>query len=81
MPYKALTFVEIGGRRFSPGDEISDSDLEEGEDIQALINGGAVSEDMDASVHEAHLTPEEEVVSEAENILKANDEGSGQTNA
>src|SRR4029077_16510363 len=47
-PYKALTHVHLPviEKDYKPGDEIPDADLEEagqtGDDIQSLIDGGAI---------------------------------------
>lgn len=74
--YKALTFIELGDTKFSPGSKITKSALEDagqGEGgIEALLSSGAISEDMDAPVLEAHTAPEPE-----EGVITASDEGSG----
>lgn len=58
--YKALTFVNLPGtdKRVAPGGTITAADFEAAkqteEDIQSLIDGGAISEDMDAELHPDH---------------------------
>lgn len=60
MPYKALTHVNLPfvEKRFNPGDSIKKSELAEAqqtdEDIQKLIDNGAISEDMNAELHRDH---------------------------
>jgi hypothetical protein len=82
MPYKALTYIMLGEEKISPGDEISDEQLADAgqneEHIAQLIEGGALSEDMDAPVHPDHqvVIPESEEV-EAENVIRSGDGGSG----
>ena len=77
MPYKALTFVELGGTKFPPGAKINKSDLagageQTDESIKALIKDGVISEDMDAPVNEAHVAPEP-----VPGVITTSDEGSG----
>jgi hypothetical protein len=77
MSYKALTFVELGGRKFSPGETIDQTDLigaaeQSEENIAALIKDGVISEDMDAPVDEAHVPPEGD-----EGVISTSDGGSG----
>ena len=78
--YKALTFLMVGETRKSPGDAVSEEELEAvgqtKESIQELIDGGALSEDMDAPVNEAHAIPESAEV-EAEGVIRSGDGGSG----
>jgi hypothetical protein len=77
MAYKALTFIELGGTKFSPGDKIDESELTEiggqtKESIQALVKDGVISEDMDAPVDTAHAAPETEP-----GVISTSDGGSG----
>jgi hypothetical protein len=63
---KALTYLVIkeGGDPIPPGTAISKSELLEAgqteDDIQALLDGGALSEDDDAPLHPDHADLEEE---------------------
>lgn len=75
--YKALTFIELGGKKFAPGDKINKSDIsgageQSDESIAALLKDKVISEDMDAPVNEAHIAPEPDP-----NVITAGDEGSG----
>jgi hypothetical protein len=62
-PYKALTHVHLPviEKDYKPGEEIPDADLEEagqtGEDIQALIDGGAVG-GMDDDINPQNIIPD-----------------------
>lgn len=85
MPYKALTFIMLGEEKISPGDEISDAQLEEAgqteEHIAELVESGALSTDMDADVHPDHQLPipeSDEVAAEGESRqLRSGDGGDG----
>jgi hypothetical protein len=61
MAYKALTYINIPpNNRKIPGDTITKKELQESDppqtddDIKKLIDGGAMSEDMDAPINKAH---------------------------
>jgi hypothetical protein len=65
MPYKALTYINIPpNNRKAPGDTITDKEFndadpeQEEEQINALLASGAISEDMEAAVDEAHAPVE-----------------------
>jgi hypothetical protein len=60
--HKALTYVNLPpANRKSPGDTITQEEwdatnpLQTEEDIQSLIDQGAISEDMNAEIHPDHL--------------------------
>jgi hypothetical protein len=76
MGYKALTFLELAGQKYGPGDEVDESVFEEAgqtkENIKNLIADGVISKDMDAPVNEAHVAPEPEA-----GVISTNDGGSG----
>lgn len=82
MSYKALTYIVLGEKTVSPGEMISEDDLEAAnqtdEDIAALIEGGSISEDMDAPIHESHQAPEIEAP-EGTTHIQADDGGSGKS--
>jgi hypothetical protein len=71
---KALTFIMLGDKRFAPGDEVTDADLEEAgqtaEQIKELVDAGSLG-DADAELHEAHRP-----VEAPEGTIAASDEGS-----
>ena len=59
--HKALTYLNLPpANRKAPGESISPEEwaatdpLQTEEDIQALIEGGSISEDMDAELHPDH---------------------------
>ncbi len=62
-PYKALTYVHLPEieKDYKPGDEISDEDLEAAgqgeENIQALIDGGAIG-GMDDPISPQNIIPD-----------------------
>lgn len=63
--YKALTVINLPyhndgkGLRKEPGEKITKAEMNDAQqtddDIKALIDSGAISEDMDADIHPAHL--------------------------
>ena len=74
--YKALTFLNIPpNNRKRPGDKISKKEFEDAdppqtkEDIQALLDQGAISEDMDAPIDKAHEPVKVEGVPENYNVV------------
>ena len=87
MPdFKALTYLTLGEEKVSPGDTISSDALEAAgqtkENIDQLLESGAISEDLEADVLEEHRDIERPAVttdedSEDQQIL-ADEEGKGE---
>jgi hypothetical protein len=85
MPYKALTYLMVGDTRYSPGDSIKKSDLSDAgqtsENIKELLDGGAISENMDAEIHPDHKFEQELLAPEGtDNHVIASDAGNGGDN-
>ena len=56
--YKALTYLMVGDEKVAPGDTVTRADLEAAgqtaENIDQLLESGAISDDMQADVLEEH---------------------------
>lgn len=86
MPYKALTFINLPllDIKKAPGDTITNEEFQAGgqtnDDIQALIDSGALSTDMNAELHPDNRPPTtpEPTNPDAVHVI-ANDEGKGVT--
>jgi hypothetical protein len=79
--YKALTYVNLPPDNIkAPGEEITEAELSEAgqteDDIAALLEQGAISEDMDAPINEAHAPVEVEGLGEF-NVI-ASETGKGE---
>jgi hypothetical protein len=72
---KALTFIQLGDKRFAPGDEITDEELKEAgqteEQVKELVDAGSLG-DADAELHEDHRPVEAPA-----GTITASDGGSG----
>lgn len=80
MPYKALTYVFVGGVKYAPGDSINKSEFGDHteEQIEELVKGGAISEDMDAPLHPDHQVADELQAPEgSDRHVVASDDGNG----
>jgi hypothetical protein len=83
MPYKALTYLNLPGDpevRKSPGDKITDKEFkdagQDAEQIAALIESGAISDDMKADLHPDYTAPEDITAPEgSDEHVVAGDEG------